>query len=124
MTAWVTGDEILVASGAYTDPSTATPADSEWAALVADAVSGGFDSRLLGAWGVDVDGVPLPAPAPLPAELVAHARIAGVELYKRREATFGLTGYVDLQGAAIRLARDYLEGVAPIIARYATVGIA
>lgn len=119
MTAWVTGDEILVASGAYPDPSSATPADSEWAGLVADAVSGGFDVRLSGAvW-------PMPLPlGELPAELVAHARIAGVELYKRREATFGLTGYVDLQGAAIRIARDYLEGIAPVLARYATVGIA
>jgi hypothetical protein len=37
---------------------------------------------------------------------------------------YGLTGYVDLEGAAIRVARDYLEGVAPIIARYASIGIA
>ena len=116
MATWVTGDEILIASGAYQDPSAATPAVVEWSALVADAVNGGFDYRLMGAVWVN--------PPALPPELVAHARIAGVELYKRREATFGLTGYVDLQGAAIRLARDYLEGVAPIIARYATVGIA
>ena len=62
--------------------------------------------------------------APLPAELRWAALGAGVESYKRREVTFGLTGYIDLQGAAIRVARDYLEAIAPLIARYATVGIA
>ena len=113
---WVTGPEILEHSGAYADPSAATPADSLWADLCAAAVSGGFEHRLAGAvWAVPLEP---------PAELVVAARTAGVECYKRREATFGLTGYVDLQGAAVRIARDYLEGVAPILARYATVGIA
>lgn len=124
MTAWVTADAILVQSGAYADPSAATPADSAWAQACAAAVSGGFDVKLAGAWGVDVDGLPLPAPDPPPAELEVAALSAGVECYKRREASFGLTGYVDLQGAAVRIARDYLESVAPLIARYATVGIA
>jgi len=63
-------------------------------------------------------------PEELPAELVWCASMAGVEAYKRREAVFGLTGYVDLAGAAIRVARDYLEAQAPIIARYATLGLA
>ena len=63
-----------------------------------------------------------PAP-PLPPELVYVAQTAGVESFKRREAVFGVTGYVDLQGAAIRVARDYLDSAAPIIARYATFGL-
>ena len=74
-----------------------------------------------GSSGVDARARSADAP---PAELAGRALGAGVERYKRREATFGLTGYVDLQGAAIRVARDYLEAIAPIIARYATVGIA
>lgn len=110
---WVTADAILAQSGAYADPSTATPADRQWAQLCADAVNAGFDARLAGAV---VTG--------LEAELIWSAMSAGVESYKRREATFGLTGYVDLQGAAIRIARDYLEAAAPILARYATVGLA
>jgi hypothetical protein len=117
---WVTGAEILVHSGAYADPADAKPADAEWAGLCASAVSAGFDHRLYGA----VWATPPIDPPELPAELLAAARGAGVECYKRREATFGLTGYVDLQGAAVRVARDYLEAVAPILARYATVGIA
>jgi hypothetical protein len=126
VTAWVTGAAILVQSGAYTDADAATPSDTAWAAQCASAISEGFDARLRGAWGDDgLDPpAPLPPPTPLPAELATAALNAGVELYKRREAPFGPTGYVDIQGAAIRLARDYLEAVAPIIARYATVGIA
>ena len=81
----------------------------------AAAVSSGLDARLDGA------GIVYPG---LPAELAWVARGAGVEAYKRREATFGITGYADLQGAALRVARDYLEGFAPIIESYATRGIA
>jgi hypothetical protein len=110
---WVTGDEILVQSGAASDPSAAAPADKTWADLCAAAVSGGFDAKL--------DGVTFATP---PAELTFAALTAGVEAYKRREATFGLTGYVDMQGAAIRVSRDYLDAIAPLLARYATVGIA
>jgi hypothetical protein len=114
--AWVTADEILLQSGAATDPPSAPAPDREWAELCASAISAGLDGRLEG-----VEPPLDPASAP---ELAWSALLAGVEAYKRREAAFGLTGYVDLQGAAIRVARDYLESVAPIIARYATVGIA
>ena len=48
----------------------------------------------------------------------------GARWFLRRPRQLSLTGYVDLEGAAIRVASDYLEGVAPIIARYATLGIA
>ena len=126
MTQWVTGAEILVQSGAYPALATPKPEDSAWADAVASAISAGFDHRLRDAWGFDSADppAPLPPPTPLPAELTVAALNAGVELYKRREAPFGPTGYVDISGSAIRLARDYLEAVAPILARYATVGIA
>lgn len=113
--AWVTADAILQQTGAYADPSTATPDDRAWADACAAAVNQGLDVRLT--------GVPVFDTADYP-ELEWSALTAGVEAYKRREAAFGLTGYVDLQGAAIRVARDYLEAIAPLIARYATVGIA
>jgi hypothetical protein len=51
-------------------------------------------------------------------ELKVAARIAGTEAFKRKEAAFGLTGYADLQGAAIRVSRDYLQAVYPQIDRY------
>lgn len=122
MTAWVSGDAILTAVGI------ALPADAEstaWAEACALAVSAGIDARLAG---VPYATPPIEPPPPLDPEaypeLTFAATVAGAEAYKRREAVYGLTGYVDLEGAAIRVARDYLEGVAPIIARYATVGIA
>lgn len=108
---WVTGDEILIAAGA----SPPSEDELEWADLVAGAINAGLDQRMRGVVVLDTADYP---------ELLVAARLAGVEGYKRREAVFGITGYVDLQGAAIRIARDYLEGVAPIVARYATVGIA
>jgi len=118
MASWVTGDQILGAVGVT------LPADAEskaWADACAAAVSAGIDARLV-ALPVDPPAPPLD-PGAYP-ELTFAATVAGAEAYKRREAVYGLTGYVDLEGAAIRVARDYLEGVAPIIARYATFGIA
>jgi hypothetical protein len=110
MAQWVTGAEILAQAGNRAP----TPADSEWADAVAAAVSAGFDHRL--------DGAVYVSPPP-PPELTVAALSAGVEAYKRKEAPFGLTGYVDLQGAAVRVARDYLDAVQPILARYATFGL-
>jgi len=107
---WVTAATILERAGAQ-NPS---PADTDWAEASAAAVNAGFDRALEGATYVS---------PPAPPELVWAASVAGVETYKRREATFGLTGYVDLQGAAIRIARDYLEAQRPILARYATFGL-
>jgi hypothetical protein len=52
------------------------------------------------------------------AELDVAAMLAGAEAYKRKEATWGLTGYADLEGNAIRVAKDYLEGIKPIADRY------
>ena len=109
MTAWVTGAAILVQAGV---PSPSSD-DTTWSAACAAAVNAAIDHRLAGA---TVTGSE--------PELVWSALGAGVEAYKRREAAFGLTGFVDLQGAAIRVARDYLEAQSPIIARYATRGIA
>lgn len=111
---WVTGPDILLHAGATAEGQTPSAEDAAWADACAAAVSAGFDHRLAGVTGIVGDE----------PELVWAARGAGVEAYKRREAVFGLTGYVDLQGAAIRVARDYIEAVAPTIARYATFGIA
>jgi hypothetical protein len=120
---WTTGTGILAAVG-VTSP---TAEDSAWSEACAAAVNAGIDVRMRG---TPAAAPPIEPPPPLeldPAaypELTYAATIAGAEAYKRREAVYGLTGYVDLEGAAIRVARDYLEGVAPIIARHATVGIA
>jgi hypothetical protein len=107
---WITATAILEGSGA---PSSPSPHDEEWADLCASAINAGIDDVLEGS------GVTGTEP-----EILLGATYAGVESYKRREAVFAITGYVDLQGAAIRVARDYLEGIRPILARYATPGLA
>jgi hypothetical protein len=112
MAEWTTAAVILTRSGA---PSSPSPDDLEFAQLCADAVNAAVDHVLEGAVYVS---------PPLPPEVVWLASMAGIEAYKRREAVFGITGYVDLQGAAIRVARDYIEAQRPILARYATVGLA
>ena len=111
-TQWVTAAQIMKQAGAA-DDSPSGP-NAEWAGVCAAAVNEGMDKRL--------EGATYPSP-PLPGELVLAARTAGVEAFKRREAVYGITGYVDLQGAAIRVSRDYLDAISPIIARYATPGI-
>jgi hypothetical protein len=103
---YVTDAEVLAFVG-IVSPS---PAESEWATLVANAVNGAIDTRL--------NGVVLLDPSPALDEVRAAARIAGAEAFKRREATFGLTGYADLEGNAVRVAKDYLSGVAPLIDRH------
>jgi len=93
------------------------PTDEEtaWATMVASALISGLTHRLNGA--VIEDG------SAAEDELNVALMIGGAEGYKRREATFGLTGYADLEGNAIRVARDYLDGVRPLIERYSVPGI-
>lgn len=89
--------------------------ETEWATACAAAVNAAVEIRLQGAEILN--------PSPAYDELTLAARLAGAEAYKRKEAVFGVTGYSDLEGAAIRIARDYLTGVGPIIERYSVPGI-
>jgi hypothetical protein len=82
----------------------------DWADAVAKAVLSGANVRL--------NGAIIASPSEAEDELNVAILLAAAEAYKRREATFGLTGYSDLEGNAIRVARDYLNGVAPLIDRY------
>jgi len=104
MAEYVTAADVLAQVGAP-NPS---QWETDWATLVAAAVNDGIDVLLDGAAIID----------PPPAELVVAARYAATEAYKRRDVAFGVTGYADVSGAAFRVARDYLTGVAPIVARY------
>jgi hypothetical protein len=105
-TAWTSGTAIIGLVGA-TSPSAA---DTAWADRCATAVNAQVDEYL---------GVDAWAPDPDRDEAIAQlADLAGVEAYKRREAPFGVTGFADLEGAAVRVARDSLEGVKPGLARW------
>lgn len=106
-------DELLTYCGA---PAPHDQADLAWAQLVIAAASAGVTTALNR--GAD--------PALEPAgtvELVLALRIAAAEAYKRREAPFAVLPFADLSGGAVRLARDYLDGVRPIIQRYNRVAI-
>ena len=101
---WVTGAEVL----AFVGIDAPKPGESTWADAVALAVSTGIDTRLNGAT-VPPEGVP---------EVQVAATLAAAEAFRRRSAPFGVTGYSDLAGVAIRVARDYLEGVKPLVDRW------
>lgn len=107
----LTGEQILV----FVGNKAPTPSDTEWADAVAKA--------LVSAVTVKLNGAVIDSPSGAEDELNVALLIGGAEGYKRREATFGLTGYADLEGSAIRVARDYLDGVKPLIQRYSIPGI-
>jgi hypothetical protein len=65
-----------------------------------------------------LNGAVIESPSGAEDELNVALLLAGAEGYKRREATFGLTGFADLEGNAIRVARDYLAGMQPLVDRY------
>lgn len=102
----LTGGSIL----AFVGVTAPTPEQIEWADAVASAILSGTQTRL--------NGAIIPDLSVAEDELNVAMLLAGAEAFKRREATFGLTGYADLEGNAIRVARDYLTGVAPLIDRY------
>lgn len=108
MPVYVTGPEITTFVMGDNTPSADEIA---WALACANAVQAGIEWRLHGAVIVD--------PSNAFSELRVAARLAGAEAYKRKEAIFGVTGFADMQGNAIRVAKDYLEGMRPIINRCA-----
>jgi hypothetical protein len=101
---WVTGAEVL----AFVGIDAPTSGEATWADAVAGAVSSAIDRRLNGAT-VPVEALP---------EVRVAATLAASEAFRRRSAPFGVTGYADLAGVAIRVARDYLEGVRPLVDRW------
>lgn len=109
LTVWVTGSAILDHVG----NATPTAGDTSWAGACASAVTAGINTRL----GSAAD----PLPAGALDELTGAALVAGTEAYKRREAPWGITGYVDMSGSAMRVARDWLAAIGPQVDRYRAV---
>ena len=109
--AWVTGAAILTQVG------NAAPSadDTAWADACAAAVNSGVDARL----GIVFADLPEEAEG----EVAPAALVAATEAYKRREAPFGVTGYVDLSGSAVRVARDWLAAVQPQLDRWADISL-
>jgi hypothetical protein len=110
---WISGAEILEDANV---PPADRPAELAFADLVAAAVNAGVFRRLdRGVFEPElIDGEP---------EIRLAVLIAARDAYKRREAPFGVTGYADLQGMAIRLARDAIEAAGPVLDRWRRVAI-
>ena len=102
----LTGAQILT----FVGNKTPTTEDTDWADMVAKALVSGLTSRL--------NGAVIASPSGAEDELNLALLLGGAEGYKRKEATFGSTGYADPEGNAIKLARDYLDSVKPLVNRY------
>lgn len=113
----VTGADVFAfvgAGGTYDDtPANGTP--SAWALIVAAAVNQGIASAI--GRGDDYDD---DIGTDAMAEVRAAAHVAGNDLWTRREAPFGLAGYSDTD-AGVRVARDWITGIAPVLERYRDV---
>lgn len=107
---YVTGAQVLAFAGIGSPSADET----EWSDACAAAVNAAIVKRLGGAVIAD--------PSDALNELKVAARLVAAEAFKRKEATFGVTGYSDLQGAAIRVARDYMDGVYPLVNRWRIIG--
>lgn len=87
-----------------------TQEQTDWATMVCKAIVSGMTQRL--------NGAVIASPSGAEDELNVALLIGGAEAYKRQEATFAQAGYADLEGNAIKFARDYLDSVKPLINRY------
>lgn len=112
---FVDGAAVLTYVGSDAEGFTPSEADEDWADIAAAAVDAAITTAL-----EDPD---LSDSDQLVAELTWAAIVAAGEAYKRRDAPFGVTGYEDAQGAAVRVARDYLTTIGPILDRYRIPGI-
>jgi hypothetical protein len=93
------------------------PAD-EWVIASAAAANAAVLTYLGRAY---EDGVGAPADPPLPAlppEVFTATLTAGADMYHRRQAPLGISSALDLTGMPLRVTRDWLAGVAPILDRY------
>jgi hypothetical protein len=67
------------------------------------------------------DGVAPPADPPLdplPPEVFTATLTAGADMYHRRQAPLGISSALDLAGMPLRVTRDWLSGVMPMLDRY------
>ena len=120
----------------YTGPVVAPPAVLPWdmAAIVADALdvlrldpSDQDADRIAGAataatalieQGLDLEASPWATSTSIPAPLMTAATNLTVELYRRKDAPFGVTDSWSVDGAVVRLSSDVMRGVERLVAPY------
>jgi hypothetical protein len=114
--AWLDADQLLVLVGL--DPTTATLAARTRAQMVAAAIN------------ADIGRV-LDRPNPLDdpilvagdASIRAAAAQAGINAYGRFDTKFDSAGYADMNGQAIKVARDALAYVQPQLERWRRIAV-
>jgi hypothetical protein len=95
-----------------------TDPDLPWLGQLADAVVDQV-RQYLDSPAVD------PLAEPVPAPVTVASILALVEAYKRKDATFGITGAWSGDGVALRISRDWLDGVKTALQPYrVTFGVA
>ena len=107
--AWIDADELLAAVGV--DPGSASDDNRTWAELT----SAGINTGMLRSLDRTVDD---PILVTGEADLKLAAFAAGRNAYKRRETAFDTAGYADLDGAVVRVARDAIQTVEPMLDRW------
>lgn len=105
--AWISAADGLV----FVRVVNPTQGEQDWAISLAAAINGGIGAYLgdvaIGPTGQD--------------EIEAAALRAFGYAWKYREAPFGEAQWLDEQGGAIRLAKDWLDPIKPILNRYRDV---
>ena len=90
----------------------------EWV-IASTAAANAAVLRYLGRAFEDGVGAPADPPLdPLPPEVFTATMTAAADMYHRRQAPLGISSALDLAGMPLRVTRDWLAGVAPMLDRY------
>jgi len=101
--------QLTTASGlAFVRVTNPSQGESDWASMLSVAINTAISAYL--------GDVALASPAW--AEIDAAAHRAFGYAWKYREAPFGEAQWLDEQGGAVRLARDWIEPIKPILNRW------
>lgn len=82
-----------------------TDPDLPWLGQLADAVIALVDEYL------DDPGNPFNTLGPVPPAVTTSCILALIDAYRRKDATFGIVGAWSPDGVALRVSRDWLDGV-------------
>jgi hypothetical protein len=91
---------------------TPTQGETDWANTLAPAINSAIDEYL---------GAGFEVSYPPQIEISAAALRSFGYAWKYREAPFGEAQWLDEQGGSVKLARDWIDPIKPILARYRDV---
>ena len=89
-----------------------TDPDLPWLGMLADSVIALVDEYL------DSPDPPFNTTGPVPPALTSSCVLALIDAYRRKDATFGIIGAWSPDGVALRVSRDWLDGVKAALQPY------